>query len=295
MNTTVDTTQHTISKAELEHKADAIEMVLSTHDTPGKVTGGHVTPRLVQFSLNLSTKKADRVEALTTEIAAALGVPYATVTRQGGTVRIDVPRSNPQPISLAGMIKRLPVEKIPAYTAVCGLADDGAPLLARLPAAIVGHMLISGQAGSGKTSLVIAMLLSLAYYNKPRHLKIVAVGAGFDGLRGLPHMLNDLGSVKSLLQRPAGDPCDPRVIVAVDEPDADLRSALPMLVDRGAAVGVHCIVASREPIDLPWGVMIKADHKPGDFWAEYEGTGVIRFDAAHANTIEIADLIKGLR
>ena len=169
-----------MDRQQLERTADKIETVLLMNHTPAQVTGGHVTPRWVQFNVSLASKRVDRVEALTTQIAAALGVPYATITRAGGAVRIDVPRNDPQPVLLANMIKRLPASRVPPCTAVVGLADDGAPLLARFPAASVGHMRIIGNEGSGKTSLMIAMLLSLAYYNKPRHVKIVAMGSSFE-------------------------------------------------------------------------------------------------------------------
>ena len=139
-----------MDRQQLELTADKIETTLALNHAPATVTGGHVTPRWIQFNVNVSGKRADRVEALTTQIAAALGVPYATITRAGGAVRIDVPRSDPQPVTLAGMIKRILRDRVPPCTAIVGLADDGAPLLARLTSPEVGHVLISGKAGSGK-------------------------------------------------------------------------------------------------------------------------------------------------
>ncbi len=277
-----------MDKQQLERKADAIEMVLSRNNAAAQVTGGYVGPRWVRFMT--TAQQVDRVEALTTEIARALGVPYANITRQGGTVRIDVPRSDAQPVTLAGLIERVPLSRVPQCTAVMGLADDGAPLLARLTSPEVGHVLISGKAGSGKTSLMIAMLLSLAHYNQPRHVQIVAMGRGFAGLRDLPHML-EVHELQRLIARPASDP---RIVIAVDEPRAADLPVLRAMVERGPAVGVHCIVATREPIDLPVNVKITADRQPGDFWAEYSGA-VLRFDAAHIATNEIGSFIQALK
>jgi hypothetical protein len=282
-----------MDRQQLEHTADVIEMVLARHSAAAQVMGGHVTPRWVQFNLKaLSSKRADRVGQLTAEIAAALGVPEAKVTRSGGAVRIEVPRLDAQPVHLAALLKRIPPDRVPVCTALLGLADDGAPLLARFPSPDVGHVLISGKAGSGKTSLMIAMLLSLAHYNKPRHVQIVAIGAGLDGLRLLhtDHLLqaNDL---QRLIERPS---TDPRIIAAIDEPGAADLPLVRAIVERGAAAGVHCIVAVREPFDLPVNVRIVANDKPGDFRAAFR-QDTIRFDAAYIAAREMASFIPALK
>ena len=276
-----------MDKQQLERAADKLETVLAVNHAPAVVTGGHVTPRCIQFNLSTSGKRAGDVESLTTEIASALGVPYATITRSGSAVRIDVPRNDPQPIALDKMIKRIPRDRVPECTALCGLAEDGAPLLARLPADNVGHVLITGPAGSGKTSLIIAMLLSLTYYNQPRHVKIVAMGSGLRDLCGLPHML-EVDELARLLERRS---TDPRIIVAIDEPRKGDLPLLRAMVERGAAAGIHCIVAAREPFDLQVKVKITADHTLGDCWAEYNGQ-VIRFDAAHIGAHEIGSFVQ---
>ena len=147
-----------------------------------------------------------------------------------------------------------------------------------------------------KTSLIIAMLLSLANYNQPRHVKIVAMGNGFAGLRNLPNML-EVDELQRLITRPG---TDPRVIIALDEPRAADLPVLRAMVERGPAAGVHCIVAAREPFDLPVNVKITADtqrarsHQPGEFWAEYSGA-VIRFDAAHIAASEIGSFVQALK
>jgi S-DNA-T family DNA segregation ATPase FtsK/SpoIIIE len=280
-----------MNRQQLEGSADAIERVLSQHQTPAQVRGGHVTPRAVIFDVSpQSAESAARIEELSNTIAVALGVPHAKVTRSGGAVRIDVPRSDAQPVQLARMLSRIPADRVPFCTALLGLADDGAPLLARFPSPEVGHVMISGHEGSGKTSLIVAMLLSLAYYNKPRHVQLVAIGSGFDGLRDLPHMLQ-ADDLQRLINRPSPDP---RIIVAVDEPRADLLPMLATFAVRGAAAGVHCIVASRAPVDLPIDVKITADQRPGDFWAEYSGQ-VMRFDAAHICGADLSSFIQAIQ
>lgn len=286
-----------MNQGELNQQADKIEGTLAQHHAPVTVTGGHVTPRMVQFLVQPGQGvKVNRVEALTAEIAAALGVPQAKVMHSGGAVRIDVPRSDAQPVQLAAMLKRIPPDRVPQCTALLGLADDGAPLLVRFPAADVGHVLISGKAGSGKTSLIVAMLLSIAYYSKPRHVKIVAMGGGFDGLRDLPHML-DVDDWQRLIERPS---VDPRIVIAIDEPRPVDLPVVRELVTRGAAAGVHCIVSTTERMNsdsLACPVRIIADEQPGNFWAEYNGhqNSTMHFDAAHIAAREIASFIQAVK
>lgn len=288
-------------RQELEQKADQIEMVLSMNRAPGRVTGGQVTPRLVQFLAQPAPGgNVNRVEALTTEIALALGVPHATVTRQGGAVRIDVPRSDAQPVQLARMLSRIPADRVPPVTALLGLAEDGAPLLARFPSPEVGHVLISGKAGSGKTSLIVAMLLSLAYYNKPRDVQFILQGDGLACLRELPHVLNSVSDAAALVDRrmAEGSITTPRVIVAIDDMGAVDRRIVDTLIGKGARVGVHVIAAARDLLNLPVKVKITADHKseskPGDFWTEFEH-GVMRFDAAHIAGADLRSFIQAIR
>jgi DNA segregation ATPase FtsK/SpoIIIE, S-DNA-T family len=81
------------TRRQLELQSDRIEMVLTTHKAPARVTGGVVTPRAVQFYLApvLGTK-INRVQSLAEELALALGVSSVRVSRQGGSLQLEIPR-----------------------------------------------------------------------------------------------------------------------------------------------------------------------------------------------------------
>lgn len=284
----------TTHQQQLDQQADLIEAVLAQHRTPARVTGGNVMPRWVQFLMQPAAGvKANRIEALSVEIAQALGATSVKVIRSGGAIRIDVPRSDPQVVELGNLIKRLPVNRIPAHTAVLGLADDGAPLLVRLPSAEVGHVLISGGVGTGKTSLIVAMLFSLAWLNHRHNLQIVLSGRGLDGVRGLPHVLDwSLADVTMLLERRMAAGIDaPRVIVAIDDLGTVDRTLIDRFIADGCAAGVHVIGATIEDSSIKCRVKITADHAPGDFVARYSGGLEMRFNAAYADVDAIARLI----
>jgi S-DNA-T family DNA segregation ATPase FtsK/SpoIIIE len=271
-----------MQRRELEAKADAIEMVLHEHKAPARVTGGHVTPRWVQFLLQTNPGvKISRVESLSREIAVALGAPSARVTTQGNAVRIEVPRTDPQPLKLLPLCARIPPSRIPPGTAVLGLADDGAPLLVRLPSPEVAHVLLAGTTGSGKTALLQTIVLSLALLHHRRQLQFVLIdpkGRAFEALQRLPHLLRPIvtqpdRAVQTLSdlvclmeQRDRSRVTDPRIVVAIDEL-ADLAQTggqaildgLGRLVQRGREAGIHVIGATQKPSSAVIGPLVKAN------------------------------------
>ncbi len=273
----------TMQRQELELKADQIEMVLHQHKAPGRVTGGNVTPRWIQFLLQTAPGvKVNRVESLSREIALALGSQTARVTTQGNAVRIDVPRTDPQPVKMTTLFGRIPADRIPAGTALLGLADDGAPLLIRLPSPEVAHVLVAGTTGSGKTALLQSMIATLALWNHRKQLQFVLIdpkGRAFEPLKSLPHLLNKeivtqpdraVAALQNLIgvmeQRDQSHAVEPRVVVVIDEL-ADLVQTggqtvldhLGRLVQRGREAGIHVVAATQKPSSAIIGSVVKAN------------------------------------
>ena len=247
----------------LEYQADRIETVLSMHKVPARVTGGTVTPRWVRFQVMPAVgAKISKIKSLNEELAAALDAPNCRVSRRGAAVAIEVPRDDPQAVRLLPLLQRLKEEDdepgararaMPPKSAVLGLAEDGAPLLIRLPSPDVAHILIAGTTGSGKTVLLRAIILSLAMTNRAPSLSahgqeqglafvlIDPKGSAFRLFEGLPHLARPvvqevdeateaLGSLVRLMerrgrsgsaigetQRVAGPRLGPSVVVVIDE------------------------------------------------------------------------------
>lgn len=188
----------------LEYQADRIEAVLAHHKIPARVTGGTVTPRWIRFQVAPALgARIGAITGLAEELAAALDAPTVRVARQGATIAVEVPREDPRPVRLRPLLQGL--HNVPPVTAVLGIADDGVPLLIRLPSPDVAHLLVAGTTGSGKTALLRAMILSLAYFNRPptadRQQTSVVSGASavvfvlvdpkggaFRDLEGVPHL-----------------------------------------------------------------------------------------------------------
>jgi len=263
----------------LEAQADAIEDVLRRDESPARVTGGIVTPRWVQFHLTpaLGTR-ADRVRALADEIALALNASQVRVSRQGAAVAVEVRRDDVQPVMLADLMQRLPA--LPMGTAVLGIADDGAPLLLRLPAVDVGHVAI---VGAGDVSLARTMIASLVVYHRPRNLVLVMRGA-FGELAQLRHVqrIEPRELIRVTDSRIAGRVSRPLIVVAFDDvTDAD-RHVLIALTRHGHRAGVHIIACGCDATltdGARFGVRLVGAGEPGYFAAE-SGAGVTCFTAA---------------
>jgi S-DNA-T family DNA segregation ATPase FtsK/SpoIIIE len=235
--------------------------------------------------------KISKIKGLSEELAAALDAHSCRVSRRGAAVAVEVPRDDPQPVRLLPLFRQLEDEDdgIPPVTAVLGLAEDGAPLLIRLPSPDVAHILVAGTTGSGKTVLLQTMILSLAMVNRPRHLALVLIdpkGHAFSPFARLPHLARSvirdteetveaLQSLVRLMERlgsggRSGSGLDvggrPSVVVVIDEL-ADLlmvggkpvQVALTRLTQRGREAGIHIIAATQKPTTAVLGPLVKAN------------------------------------
>jgi S-DNA-T family DNA segregation ATPase FtsK/SpoIIIE len=286
----------------LEFQADRIEAVLALNKVPARVTGGTVTPRWVRFQvLPAVGAKISKIKSLSEEMAAALDASNCRVSRRGAAVAVEVPRDDPEPVRLLPLYNQLIDETsnqppIPSITAVLGLAEDGAPLLIRLPSPDVAHILVAGTTGSGKTMLLQAIILSLAMGNLPalrgkmgEGMSLVLIdpkGHAFRLFEGLPHlarpviweveeMAEVLQSLVRLMERRSGyaragrngnaGP-QPPVVVVIDEladllmvGGKEVQWALTRLTQRGREAGIHVVAATQKPTSAVLGPLVKAN------------------------------------
>jgi S-DNA-T family DNA segregation ATPase FtsK/SpoIIIE len=269
-----------ITREYLNFQSDRIERVLASHRVPVRVQGGDVTPRWIRFHVapGLGAKVAT-IRNLSEELALALGAPDVRVSREGEQLSVEVPRPDAEPVALVPLLRRLP--SMPAYTACLGLADDGRPLLIRLPSPDVAHILVAGATGSGKTELMRAILVSLALQHRQSQLQIVLIDPkqrGFSPLAGLPHLLAPPAvtpaAALALLERclaemerrDAEGRSAPRIIIAVDEMGdllatggKSVETALTRIAQRGREAGLHLLAGTQKPSSAALGPMLKAN------------------------------------
>jgi S-DNA-T family DNA segregation ATPase FtsK/SpoIIIE len=295
----------------LELQADRIEAVMARHKVTARVTGGCVTPRWIQFEvLPTLGARVKKVKGLAEELALALDSDTCRVSRKGALFTVEIPRQDPRPVHLLALHKRLFNSADPTApsgaslcyfsqsvqerrglfgTAVLGLADDGAPLLIRLPSPQVAHILIAGTTGSGKSVLAKTLIASLALRHRPSQIGFVLIDPkkrAFSPFAGLPHNFRPVLSepeaiehvlemlVQLMLKRDEdgrvpvneGQPGEPRVVVVIDEL-ADLlmatgtktMQAITRLTQRGREAGIHIIACTQKPASQVIGSLAKAN------------------------------------
>jgi S-DNA-T family DNA segregation ATPase FtsK/SpoIIIE len=253
---------------QLEIQSAVIETILGMHEVPARVTGGTVAPRCVRFQVLPEVGTAAQMERLSEDMELAFNTP-CRIARRGAAFDVEIPRSDPEMVQLIPLCRQLVLEEIPPVTAVLGLADDGAPLLIRLPSPDVSHVLVAGTTGAGKTVLLQTIILSLALLNQPGEMRIVLLdpkGSAFPHFAGLPHLSRPvireaeeakeaLESLVRLMETQANlRRQGPRVVVVIDDlanllmwgRDA-LQCSLTRLLQRGREARIHIVAATQEP------------------------------------------------
>ena len=269
-----------ISRHALEQQADCIEALLARHRTPGIVQHGIITPRYIQFSVQPHPDaRVSKITGLAEEIALALGCRQVRIARQGYLIQVEVPRREPSPVKLVPLCERLP--KTPLMAAVLGVEDSGGPLLLRLNAPDVVHVLVAGTTGSGKTALARTMLVSVALRYRPADVQLVIIdpkGRGFASLRNLPHVREYVAGdsaaavtqltrlVAEMESRDRQGVSRPILMVVVDEladllqtGGKDAEMALNRLAQRGREAGIHLVACTQKPSAALLGSSMKAN------------------------------------
>ncbi len=264
----------------LEAQADRIELVLARNKVNGRVRGGAVTPRTVRFEVVTDMGvRVDKVRQLADEIAMSLNKREARVYRDGSTIQVEVPREQIEPVRLLPLCRRL--HDPPPATGLLGVDPDGAPLLLRLPAPDVAHVLIAGTTGSGKSALARTLLTSLAVFNRQSQMQLILIDPkkrSFAPLLQLPHVLGELAStpaealdclhwlVGEMEHRDQQKISDPVLVVAVDEladllqtGGAAIETLLTRLSQRGREAGIHLICCTQKPTAALIGGAMKAN------------------------------------
>ena len=250
----------------LEKQSDLIEARLTDHGAPARVTGGTVGPRVVRlFLAPAAHTRLAMIQGHADDLALALTVSSLRISRGEEGVILEFPNPHPRPVTMLKLLEE--VKPLPQLTALMGLTDSGVPLLARLSSSAVAHVLVTGAAGAGKTSLLRTMAISLLLSSSPSDIRLLCIsvdGQAFGSIKKAPHLLRPpvvavseaheaLRSLRRNMNiRDRRQTAEPAVVILIDEildlvaPGGDAAFAdLLAILEQGHDVGIHVIAATR--------------------------------------------------
>ncbi len=285
--------QEPSSEARLRHQLDVqsqqINRVLNHHRVPATISGGTVRSRLVSFDLQTQIAAGlERILGLKRDLGSALGVGDVGLIRNNGRWHLQVPRPEDPPVPLFRLMAATP--PLSPMSIPIGVDEEGQPVLLSFANHRHGHVLIAGEVGAGKTSLLRAIATALALTSRQSQCQLQILDPAWDGttrlnaaeypllaLGYLPHMLTDpafgVETCASLVHflaeemtyRRREHMALPRIIILIDHivsylesSSAEAKNDLYRLLQYGAQAGIHLVLAADRPDSLLLDSTLKA-------------------------------------
>ncbi|HEU5003490.1 MAG TPA: DNA translocase FtsK [Actinomycetota bacterium] len=184
-----------ISKAAIEETIKVLERTLSEFQVDAHVTGFTPGPTVTRYEIELGAAvKVNRVVGLQNEIRYALAAGELRILAPipgRSAIGIEVPNRDRHVVTL-GDVLRSPELRAMNHPLTVGLGKDisGTPVgvsLADMP-----HLLIAGATGSGKSTCINAMLISILARARPDQVRMLLIDPKWVELsqfNGVPHLL----------------------------------------------------------------------------------------------------------
>ena len=247
--------------ARLKGKADLLEYVFRDKGIPGRIKDAESGPLLDLFNF---TPDAGVTPKKIFDIVVA-NDGSARILPQTGDVQIYLPKQERTMIWLEDLLKSTAFKKSRAsLPVIVGVNVLGKPCV--LDLSETRNILIDGRLGSGKTTLILSMLLSLAHHNEPRDIGVVIIDTmdEYAALDHIPHLtkrisnnncITELQKILDMVntRTPNNDVLNTPMVLVVDK-ITDLNSESQQVVYRilqqGSSVGIYCIATGYKTIEL---------------------------------------------
>lgn len=290
-------------RGDVAYNASVIEKTLDSFGIKARVVEVNMGPAVTQYALESAQgTKIARIKNLQNDLAMALASPTGAVRIEApipgkSLIGVEMPNIAPALVNLKAILSSEAMTKTKSKLAISmGLDVSGAAVIADI--ARMPHVLVAGSTGSGKSTLIHAMLATLLFRCSPEELKMILVDTKRVELPeygDIPHLLTPviteaekvLAALKwavsemerryKLFQNArvrnidsynelSGFQALPYILILVDEM-ADLMQSAPVEVEKAIcrlaqmarATGIHLILSTQRPsVDVLTG-LIKAN------------------------------------
>ena len=179
----------------LEAMSRLVELKLRDFGVEAEVVEVHPGPVITRFELRPAPGvKVAQISNLAKDLARALSaisVRVVEIIPGKSTMGLEIPNETREMVTLGEIIKSKAYDEMASPIAlVLGKDIGGNPVVAdlgRMP-----HLLVGGTTGSGKSTAVNAMVLSLLYKSTPEHVRLIMIDPKMLELsvyEGIPHLL----------------------------------------------------------------------------------------------------------
>jgi S-DNA-T family DNA segregation ATPase FtsK/SpoIIIE len=179
----------------LEAMSRLVELKLRDFGVEAEVVEVHPGPVITRFELRPAPGvKVAQISHLAKDLARALSavsVRVVEVIPGKSTMGLEIPNEAREIVTLGEIVKSKAYDDMTSSLAlVLGKDIGGNPVVADL--ARMPHLLVGGTTGSGKSTAVNAMVLSLLYKSTAEHVRLIMIDPKMLELsvyEGIPHLL----------------------------------------------------------------------------------------------------------
>ncbi len=179
----------------LEAMSRLVELKLRDFGVEAEVVEVHPGPVITRFELRPAPGvKVAQISNLAKDLArslSAISVRVVEIIPGKSTMGLEIPNESREMVTLGEIIKSKAYDELASPLAlVLGKDIGGNPVVADLSR--MPHLLVGGTTGSGKSTAVNAMVLSLLYKSTPDHVRLIMIDPKMLELsvyEGIPHLL----------------------------------------------------------------------------------------------------------